>query len=98
MFFKQKLKRFDFVDCNIIQTDFSEYVLTKAKFTNCDLLNTNFIRNTFSKADFQTANNFQISPNSNKLKKAKLSVNGLPGLLEVYDMVDCHWLWVQVEN
>jgi hypothetical protein len=36
------------------------------------------------KADLRTAYNYHIDPESNKLKKAKFSLQGLPGLLDKY--------------
>ncbi len=87
IFYKQKLKKTSFRDCSIKQADIAECDLSEAMFVNCDLLQTNFDRNNLMKADFRTATNYAMSPNTNKLKKAKFSVNGLAGLLGEYDLV-----------
>jgi hypothetical protein len=37
--------------------------------------------------DFTTATNFSIDPEINRLKKARFSLYGLPGLVEKYEVV-----------
>ncbi|WP_419802798.1 hypothetical protein [Mucilaginibacter sp.] len=37
-------------------------------------------------ADFSSAYNFSIDPENNRIKKAKFSVAGLPGLLEKFGL------------
>jgi hypothetical protein len=37
-------------------------------------------------SDFRTAHNFIVDPDKNKIKKAKFSVSGLPGLLLKYGL------------
>jgi len=39
------------------------------------------------KADFREATNYFIDPEKNRIKKAKFSLNGLPGLLIPYDII-----------
>jgi hypothetical protein len=38
------------------------------------------------KADFRTAFNYSINPETNRIKKAKFSKEGLNGLLDKYDI------------
>jgi hypothetical protein len=39
------------------------------------------------KADFRDAINYRIDPGINKMKKAKFSRDGLPGLLTRFDII-----------
>ena len=48
--------------------------------------NARFGSTILAKADFTTAINLMLDPEMNTLKKAKFSVNGLPGLLLKYDL------------
>lgn len=73
-----------FNKCRIIETDFALCDLRKSVFKDCDLLRSIFQRTNLEGADFTTAFNFVINPNDNKMKKAKFSVQGLPGLLGVF--------------
>jgi uncharacterized protein YjbI with pentapeptide repeats len=57
-----------------------------AVFKNCDLLNTSFMQTNLEKADFRTAINYSFDPELNKIKKAKFSLDGLPGLLMKYNI------------
>ena len=68
------------------ETDFAECDLTEAVFNNCDLMNAIFDSTILIKADLRTAFNFSINPEQNNIKKAKFSINGLPGLLGKYDI------------
>jgi uncharacterized protein YjbI with pentapeptide repeats len=76
-FFGKKMKTTLFRNCQLADVDFSECDLSGSKFENTNL----------EKADLRSAYNFQIDPEMNKLKKAKFSVPGLPGLLSRYDLV-----------
>jgi fluoroquinolone resistance protein len=85
-FQKKKMKKTKFVDCSMKESHFTDVDLTSAVFENCDLMNTFFQRNNLEKADLRTARNFTIDPEQNKMKQAKISVLGLPGLLGKYDL------------
>ena len=86
-FQRKKMKKTKFKDCSIKESHFTDVDLTESGFENCDLLNTFFQQNNLEKTDFRTARNFTIDPEQNKMKKAKFSVLGLPGLLGKYDVV-----------
>ena len=70
----------------MVEVDFSETDLVGSVFKNCDLSGTIFENTHLEKADLRTAYNYHIDPESNKLKKAKFSLQGLPGLLDKYGL------------
>jgi len=83
-FFKRKLKQTSFKNTGLQEVDFTEADLTAAIFDQCDLSNATFDRTNLEKADFRSAFNYSIDPENNRIKKAKFSVAGLPGLLFKY--------------
>jgi fluoroquinolone resistance protein len=86
VFFRKKNKKAGFKDCSMVETDFTEADFTDAKFDNCNFDRAFFDRTILKNADFTTAYNFIINPDNNDIKKAKFSVQGLPGLLAKYDI------------
>jgi uncharacterized protein YjbI with pentapeptide repeats len=86
-FFKVKLKNTIFSNCEIQEADFTQADLGGATFADCNLLKAMFDRTNLEKADLRTASNYSINPELNKIKKAKFSVQGLPGLLGQYGIV-----------
>lgn len=85
-FYKVKLKGIKFKNSSLHEVDFSEADLSNSTFENCDLLQAVFDSSILEKADFRTAINFSINPERNKIKKARFSVQGLPGLLQHLDI------------
>ncbi|MDB5016405.1 MAG: hypothetical protein JWQ84_1237 [Mucilaginibacter sp.] len=86
IFYKKRNKKAIFRDCSLVETDFTEADLTNAKFDNCNM-NRAFFSNTILKnADLSTSYNFIIDPDNNNIKKAKFSLQGLPGLLAKHDI------------
>ena len=86
IFYKKKNKGAKFIDCQMVETDFTEADLTDAKFENCNLNRAFFNRTVLKNADLRTSYNFIIDPEINIIKKARFSVHGLPGLLAKYDI------------
>lgn len=84
LFTKKKMKKTHFSDCSLLQVDFSACVLTGSSFENCVLTGTTFYRTNLEETDFRSARDFLIDPDENRVKKAKFSVWGLPGLLTKY--------------
>lgn len=85
-FFKMPLKKTTFKNCQVHEADLTEADLSSATFDNCDLHKTLFERTNLEKADLRTSYNYSIDPEKNKLKKARFSIEGLPGLLHKYDI------------
>lgn len=86
-FYKLKLKGTAFKNCKLQEVEFREADLTQARFDNCDLTRATFENTILQGADLRTATNFSIDPEINKLKKARFSINGLPGLLARHDLL-----------
>ncbi|HSQ45289.1 MAG TPA: pentapeptide repeat-containing protein, partial [Lutibacter sp.] len=68
------------------EVDFSETDLSNAVFNNCDLIGSIFKTSILEKTDFRTSYNYSIDPELNRMKKAKFSLQGLPGLLRKYQI------------
>jgi uncharacterized protein YjbI with pentapeptide repeats len=79
-----KLKGIKFSNCQLHEVDFSETDLAQASFQASDLTNALFDRSNLENADFRSASNYIIDPDKNKIKKAKFSISGIPGLLLKY--------------
>lgn len=85
-FYFMKLIKTKFKNCEINEVDFSGTDLTNSIFEKCDLKRSIFNNTILEKADFRTSFNYCIDPEINKIKKAKFSLSGLPGLLEKYNI------------
>lgn len=86
-FYKRSLKKIVFTQCSLQEVDFTETDLTAAVFDNCDLAKALFEHTILEKADLRTAYNYSIDPGQNRIKKAKFSLAGIPGLLHQYDIL-----------
>lgn len=82
-----KLKERIFTNCRLWETDFTGADLQNASFDDCDLTRAIFERTDLRGTDFRTAMNYRFSPEENRLKGAKFSVEGLPGLLVEYGII-----------
>ncbi|HLO59898.1 MAG TPA: pentapeptide repeat-containing protein [Bacteroidales bacterium] len=83
-FFKVKMKKTVLKNCDLKETDFSEAEMSESIFDNCDLHRAVFDHTNLEKVDFRTAYNYTINPSQNRIKKARFSLPGLPGLLAEY--------------
>ncbi len=85
-FYKLALKNTLFQLCDLQEVDFTQADLTLSDFDRSNLQLALFEKTNLEKANFSTANKFQIDPSTNKVKKAKFSLVGLPGLLSQFDL------------
>jgi fluoroquinolone resistance protein len=85
-FYKRKMKKTRFKNCSMHGVDLTGTDLSGASFDNCDLLNATFSSTVLEKADLTTSYNFTIDPETNRIKKARFSLNSLPNLLSKYDI------------
>jgi fluoroquinolone resistance protein len=86
-FYKKKMKGANFKNTRLAEVDFTECDLTKARFEGCDFAGATFDRTILEKSDFQSSFNYIIDPQVNKIKNAKFSLTGIPGLLLQYEIV-----------
>lgn len=71
-----KLKECHFTNTNLNNADFGKVDLSGTVFHNCDL----------SKADFTSAVQYDIDPQTNKIKKARFSLPEAVSLLKGFDV------------
>jgi len=83
-FYQLKLKQTLFTDCKLTSVDFTETDLTRSTFENCDLKQTIFDRSILEHVNFESAYNFSIDPEINRIKNAKFSKENISGLLDKY--------------
>jgi fluoroquinolone resistance protein len=81
-----KIKKTTFRSSQLQETDFTDSDLTGAVFDRCDLNRTTFDNTVLEKTDFRTSFNYSIDPEINRIKKARFSLAGIPGLLAKYDI------------
>ncbi len=86
-FEKLKLQHIRFMDCHMHESVFTGTDLTGAVFGHCDLQGTKFEQCILEKADFSSAYLYSIDPEKNRMRKARFSLTGTPGLLGKYDIV-----------
>lgn len=88
-FVKMMLRKTVFEDCRLTETDFSGADLREAVFCGSDLDRAIFSGCNLEKADFRKVVQCTIDPAQNRMRKAKFSLEGLPGLLSAYGL-DIH--------
>lgn len=89
-FFQLKIKKTVFRNCSLQEVDFAEADLTAAVFDGSDLHLAVFDHSNLEGVDFRTAVNYALDPTTNKIKKARFSLTGLPGLLARFDIDISH--------
>jgi uncharacterized protein YjbI with pentapeptide repeats len=80
------MKSSSFDGSKLKENDFTNTVLKGADFKNVDLSGTVFHNCDLSNADFSSAVQYDINPNTNKIKKAKFSLPEATGLLQAFDI------------
>lgn len=85
-FANKKMPRTRFSESSLKEVSFVGTHLKQSVFENCDLTRALFNRSDLTECNFTTAINYQIDPEFNVLKKARFSLQGIPGLLEKYDV------------
>lgn len=85
-FFKTKIKKTVFKGSTLHEVDFTGCDLTGSLFDHCDHTRATFENSILEKVDFRTSFNYSFDPDVNRIRKAKFSLYGLPGLLNKYDI------------
>ncbi|MFC5624124.1 pentapeptide repeat-containing protein [Algoriphagus winogradskyi] len=83
-FYNLKIKKSKFINCRLLETDFTKADLTGSDFQGSDLSGTTFDQTTAEKVDFRNAIHYSIDPEINRIKGARFDLDGLPGLLGRY--------------
>jgi len=86
-FFRKDMRKTRFHSCSMKEADFTETDLTEADFDNCRLTGAQFNHTILEQADFRTATGFAIDPSKNRIKKARFTLSGLPGLVSHHGIV-----------
>lgn len=87
VFTKLPLMKMRFADSSFRESDFSGADLSDTTITNCDLFGAVFENTIFERTDLRLSYNYVIDPETNRLKKAKFSHDGILGLLQKYDII-----------
>jgi uncharacterized protein YjbI with pentapeptide repeats len=85
-FEKMMLRKTIFEDCRLTETDFSGADLRESVFTGSHLDRAIFNGCNLEKADFRNVYQCTIDPALNRMRKARFSLEGLPGLLAAYGL------------
>jgi uncharacterized protein YjbI with pentapeptide repeats len=83
-FYQLKIHSTHFINCNLEEVDFVSAELKDASFEGCNLNGAVFENTLLENADLRTAANYMIDPEINRIRNAKFSMYGLPGLLFKY--------------
>lgn len=86
-FVEMKMPKVKFCKCDLQEVDFTGADLTGAVFEKCDLTNAVFDDTKLEKADLRKSFNYSIDPDRNRIRKARFSLEGLPGLLGNFDII-----------
>jgi fluoroquinolone resistance protein len=80
----QDLRNTSFEGCDLQEADFTGADLSGSAFDRCDLLRATFFRTNLESTDFRTACNYSISPEENRLRKARFTMPEVTGLLDSF--------------
>jgi len=86
-FYQQSLKGKIIRGCRFKETDFTECDASRTCFDDCDFLMARFDHTNLEGCDFRTSFQYAISPTSNRINKAKFSLNGVAGLLDEFGIL-----------
>ena len=86
-FYEMKLRQSEFANSNLEGADFTAADLKDSKMTGCNMLNTSFERANLEGVDLRLSERLLIDPEVTRMKKAKLTIDQLPGLLAKYGLV-----------
>ncbi len=86
IFNNKKMPKTSFQNCSLREVSFIGTNLTSSIFDNCNLEGAIFNDTELKEVNFLTAYNYKIDPEFNPMRKAKFSVQGIPGLLDKYDI------------
>lgn len=81
-----KIKGTFFENCRIINADFTNCDLDNSSFAGANLSETVFENTNLTNCDLRNVSDLILDPEKNKLKKVKINIESLPGLLRKYGL------------
>lgn len=85
-FANKKMPKTKFIGSSMKDVTFIGTNLSNSVFMNCNLEGAVFNDTQLKEVDFISSYNYKIDPEFNPMRKAKFSIQGIPGLLEKYDI------------
>ncbi len=85
-FYRKKIRGTIFRNTKLTEVDFTETDLAASVMEGCELAGATFDHTNLEKADLRSSVNYSINPETNRIRKAKFSRDGIPGLLDKYDI------------
>lgn len=85
-FYATSIKKTVFKNCVLAGVDWTACDVSSSIFEHCDLRDAKFEQANLEKADLRTSFNYSIDPENNRVKRARFSLDGIPGLLRKYDI------------
>lgn len=86
-FYQLNLSDTSFERCTAREADFAGANLSRSSFAGADLTGAQFEDCNLEEADFRQSVGCVIRPDKNRIRKARFSISGLPGLLQQYGIV-----------
>lgn len=85
-FYGLKIPGTNFMKCNLQEADFTGCSLVGSNFQHTDLYRAIFHNTILEECDLRSAENYSIDPEENSIRRAKFSLEGIPGLLIKYTL------------
>jgi fluoroquinolone resistance protein len=85
-FSRTSMKKAEMNNLILHETDLTGCDLSGARFENCDFAGAVFDRTNLENSDFRSSLNYTINPEKNRIRRARFSLTGLPGLLAAYNI------------
>ena len=86
IFYKMKLSNSEFINCEMREVDFAEAEMKGTVLVACNLGGAIFYSTNLEKADLRQSLNYNIDPDSNKLRGAKFTAPEVLSLLRKYGL------------
>ncbi|MEO8582492.1 MAG: pentapeptide repeat-containing protein [Flavitalea sp.] len=79
--FKKAFEKINYSKQHLLKGEYEQ-----CRFDQCDFKDASFEHTILEKANLRISINYSIDPEANKITQAKLSLDGLPGLLTKYKL------------
>jgi uncharacterized protein YjbI with pentapeptide repeats len=85
-FYQVKLNHTIFLNCSLLEVDFTESDLRNIIMDQCDLMSATFDHTNLERANLSSAQNYSINPENNRIRGARFSLPSVVGLLDNYQI------------